>query len=114
MWEDRQIVPKDWVLLTTKPYNPDLNPAYGYLWWVNGYSDNWRPMEGQINTGLPKVGYFFGYGVPPDSYAAEGAFGQMIAVIPELDLVMVRNGGSEDYTERDIFPLLCDTVVEAP
>jgi len=109
LWEGRQIIPQDWVGVTTQPYS-DLNPAYGYLWWVNGYADAWGPMEGQLTLHIPKTGYFFGDVAPPDSYAALGAFGQMIAVIPELDLVMVRNGGSELYDFKQVFTLLYKTV----
>jgi CubicO group peptidase (beta-lactamase class C family) len=113
-WQGRQIVPEEWVVQTTRTYNADLNPAYGYLWWVNGYSSDWQPMEGEPPTHLPKKGYFFGYKAPHDpypAYAAMGAFGQMIAVVPGLDLVMVRTGGSELYDCRDVFDLLCGSVI---
>jgi CubicO group peptidase (beta-lactamase class C family) len=113
LWEEREILPRDWVTLTTKPYS-DLNPAYGYLWWVNGYAKDWKPMEGVPTSPFPRTGYWFGDVAPPDSYAAMGAFGQMIAVIPELELVMVRTGKSELYDPQKVFTLLYETVTPEP
>ncbi|MHB1329842.1 MAG: serine hydrolase, partial [Gemmatimonadales bacterium] len=77
-WQDRQIVPADWVRLSTSPVTPleEMNPAshrrgrfgYGYLWWP--YDGPWRG------------------GVYQGAYSGVGAVGQYITVIPKLDLVI--------------------------
>jgi CubicO group peptidase (beta-lactamase class C family) len=77
-WNGRQLVPADWVVESTRAFTPvaELNPpeqrsgpyGYGYLWWV---------WDGPHATGA-----FEG------AYAAQGAFGQYIIVMPKLDLVI--------------------------
>jgi CubicO group peptidase (beta-lactamase class C family) len=77
-WNDRQVVPRDWVHRSTHLVTPasQVNPAplrrehmgYGYLWWV---------WDGRDSTGL-----FDG------AYSARGGYGQYITVIPKLDMVV--------------------------
>ncbi|TAE46924.1 MAG: T9SS C-terminal target domain-containing protein [Bacteroidetes bacterium] len=67
-----------------------LNPAYGYLWWLNGSSFFKQPGL-QLN--------FPGEIIPPapdDMYAALGKNDQKIYVVPSLDLVIVRQGDAAD------------------
>lgn len=67
----------------------DLNPSYGYLWWLNGQSCHRL-------AGLPEVvqdGPLLP-GAPPDLVAAQGAFSRFCHVVPSLDLVAVRLGGA--------------------
>lgn len=69
------------------------NPAYGYLWWLNGSSFYKQPgfditFPGQI---IPTA--------PADLYMAAGANDQRIYVVPSLDLVVVRQG-NEAYTQQ--------------
>lgn len=63
----------------------DINPAYGYLWWLN--------KEGVV---LPGSGGqstdIFTSNAPGQMYTAAGLNGQFINVVPELDLVVVRFG----------------------
>jgi CubicO group peptidase (beta-lactamase class C family) len=70
-WAGRQLVPRVWARLSTRlvTRSADLNPkswrgpsGYGYLWWV----------EDQPDTASVEYG----------AYAAQGAFGQYIRVIP--------------------------------
>jgi CubicO group peptidase (beta-lactamase class C family) len=74
-WRGRQIVPASWVReSTTRHVSIPGGYAYGYLWWVN--------------TG------------PHGGFAAQGFAGQVVAVYPRLDLVVVlTGGGSFDQTE---------------
>jgi CubicO group peptidase (beta-lactamase class C family) len=77
-WNGRQLVPADWVDESTRPFTRvgDMNPptrrsgpfGYGYLWWV------W--------DGPQAAGPFQG------AFAAHGAIGQHIVVLPALDLVI--------------------------
>jgi CubicO group peptidase (beta-lactamase class C family) len=63
-----------------------LNPAYGYLWWLNGKS-SYRLPETQFSfpgSLLPNA--------PMDTYSAMGKNGQLIMVSPSQNLVVVRVG----------------------
>jgi len=64
-WDGKQIVPSEWIRESARSQAP--GPAgreYGYLWWVSEYG------------GLPVLG-------------AQGYGGQLICVLPALDLVVV-------------------------
>jgi CubicO group peptidase (beta-lactamase class C family) len=80
-WQDREIVPAQWVEESTHPYSPSgFGPGYGYLWWV-----------GSINSGIaPSVE------LPEGTFFAQGAGGQYAFVIPRYDLVVVRRGPHVD------------------
>ncbi len=61
-----------------------LNPAYGYLWWLNGQSHiirAGRPRKGPLNSNAPD-----------EMVAGLGALGQKLYVVPNLELVIVRLG----------------------
>jgi CubicO group peptidase (beta-lactamase class C family) len=70
-WQDQQIVPRDWVAVSTqKQVKLDDMENYGYLWWL---------FELQSAPS--------GKTVP--AFAARGFGGQHIIVIPELETVVV-------------------------
>jgi CubicO group peptidase (beta-lactamase class C family) len=91
-WNDRQVVPADWVDESTRPFTrvTEMNPSrrrggpfgYGYLWWV------W--------DGPHAAGAYEG------AYAGHGAIGQHITVVPKLDLVVAHKTrpGQRDSTGR--------------
>ena len=109
-WGDRQVVPADWVDLTTRVYS--LHPAYGYFWWANGYQETWKPQDGESDFHRPKgSGYYFGEAYP-ELFSALGSLGQMVLVIPELELVMVRTGLSNYFDYATAVGLLCRSVLE--
>jgi len=73
----------------------DLNPAYGYLWWLNGQErgiESGRVVEGPI---IPSA--------PDDLYAAIGAFGRKVYVVPSMMLVVTRLGDSPGQGFDDEF-----------
>lgn len=70
-WEDQQVIPADWVDLSTRP-GVSLEDWYGYLWHVN----------------LPSR--FDAPDLPADGYSAVGVSGQYVTVIPSERLVVVR------------------------
>jgi CubicO group peptidase (beta-lactamase class C family) len=63
-----------------------LNPAYGYLWWLNGQSSYLLPGVDFLLPGplMPDA--------PQDCYNALGKNGQLINVSPGTGLVVVRMG----------------------
>lgn len=66
-WGDEQVVPEGWVEDSLVPAEAS-DGEYGYQWWL-GDED-----------------------LPVDLFSANGHDGQFIYVVPELDLVVVRNG----------------------
>jgi CubicO group peptidase (beta-lactamase class C family) len=83
-WNGRRLVSESYFRDATRP-SQALNPAYGYLWWVNA-----QPGRGPENAG--PLRRQLGEGTPPDAFAALGAGGQDVMVVPSLDLVVVRQG----------------------
>lgn len=63
-----------------------INPSYGYLWWLNG----------QAKAMLPGTQVVFNRELfaeaPDDMYSALGKNGQILNIIPSLNMVMVRMG----------------------
>jgi CubicO group peptidase (beta-lactamase class C family) len=73
-WEDQQVVPEEWVKASVEPsvsVPGDRNVHYGYKWWLYGYHDQ----------GEDRV-----------AFAGGGFGGQLLIVLPELDLVLVFTG----------------------
>jgi hypothetical protein len=75
----------DYFTAMTSP-SQALNPAYGYLWWLNGQSNYLLPGVDLLLPGslMPSA--------PDDIYAALGKNGQIINVSPSTGLVVVRMG----------------------
>ncbi|ARN71267.1 serine hydrolase [Nonlabens tegetincola] len=66
----------------------NLNPSYGYLWWLNGKNSIVFPSSpNSFPTSLTPS-------APDDMICALGKNGQIIDVIPSLDMVVVRMGDS--------------------
>ncbi|MEL7148418.1 MAG: T9SS type A sorting domain-containing protein, partial [Bacteroidota bacterium] len=88
----------------------DLNPSYGYLWWLNGQDSHIRPngpasFNGPIATDAPD-----------DLVLAAGAQGQFIAISPSQNLIMIRQGQSENtdlaalQIHNEIWELLSEVI----
>lgn len=74
----------------------NLNLSYGYLWWLNGKSSFMVPgvqfvFNGPLNTHAPA-----------DMYAALGKDGQILNVVPSMNLVYVRLGNAPGAGEVPI------------
>ena len=85
-WEGRQLVPREWVQEAT---TGTVLSDYGYLWWVN-------PVQSEA------------------SYAAMGAFGQLVVVVPERRLVVTvasRTDPQESAGPEDLMSLVSDVVL---
>ncbi len=68
----------------------NINPSYGYLWWLNGKGTFMLPGLQAVFSGnlIPSA--------PPDLYAALGKNDQKIHVIPSRNLIVVRMGDAAD------------------
>lgn len=94
-WKNKQIIPASWVKASTTSYS-DAGPkgGYGYLWWI---AQEGKHFGGDIQA-------------PEGLYTARGKGGQVIAVIPDMDFVLVhrvntfKRGNSVSY--HDVGQLL--------
>lgn len=68
----------------------NLNPAYGYLWWLNG-KDSYIPPGVPISFPGP-----IAPDAPEDVILAAGSQGQYISISPGNGMVVVRQGQSAD------------------
>ncbi len=68
----------------------EINPAYGYLWWLNGKDNFYAPLDFNLYDGwlIPTA--------PPDLYAAMGANEQRLYIVPSQGLVVARMGSAAD------------------
>ncbi|MEL6867518.1 MAG: serine hydrolase, partial [Bacteroidota bacterium] len=76
-----------------------LNPAYGYLWWLNG-QDSYIPPGTALSFAGPLAP-----DSPLDVFSAAGGQGQFISISPERGWLMIRQGMQED-TDLTAIPLL--------
>ena len=67
-----------------------INPSYGYLWWLNGKSSYMIPQT-QISFPGP-----LNPSAPASMFAALGKNGQFINVVPGQNIVFVRMGDAPD------------------
>ena len=91
-WEGRQLIDPEWVkkvvAYADTPLPPrtggDPQPGSGLCWWTN-FDGVWKS-------------------VPRDAFAGAGAGHQLLLVVPSLNLIAVRNGGSlEEVSWRSGF-----------
>lgn len=68
----------------------NINPSYGYLWWLNGKNSYMVPGSQIVFPGylVPNA--------PADMYSAMGASDQRIYVIPSKKMVVIRMGNASD------------------
>lgn len=72
-----------------------MNPAYGYLWWLNGQNatlPGQRRLRGPLNAEAPS-----------DLVAALGALGRKCYVVPSLGVVVTRLGDNPEVVGKTKF-----------
>jgi len=88
-WNGQTIISQEFIDEAIKPQFPYANAGYGFLWWLNQDAGTWHTALGPLAmTGTGKMIP----GAPANSYRAQGFFGQMIHVIPDLKIVAVSMG----------------------
>ena len=85
-WDGKQILPPGWVDFSRTPTSAKNVDAYGHGWWLS----NQRAGKGGFAGSTPLLTKG-----PFDSFEAQGRYGQIIAVVPSKDLVVVRLGQTE-------------------
>jgi CubicO group peptidase (beta-lactamase class C family) len=96
-WDGKQVlVDKEYFKQMTST-SQNINPSYGYLWWLNGKGKLILPtMTQAINQDfVPKA--------PKDMISALGKNGQIIDVVPSKNLVVVRMG---EKPNADMIPVI--------
>jgi len=84
-WEKQNVIGgKDYLKAAISP-SQNLNPSYGYLWWLNG-----GPFVAR-SAGQKKQGRLIA-AAPMDMYAAQGKLGRKLYVLPSQQLVITRLG----------------------
>lgn len=106
VWQGRRLVSQAYVTAAVAP-SQSLNPAYGLLWWLNGLP---------LRTGSESSGRtVLVPAAPRDLFAAQGALGRRVYVVPSRGLVVVRLGDApdEDFNQR-FWELLMQATPAAP
>ncbi len=88
-WDDEQIVNETFFCESINT-SQNINPSYGYLWWLNGKTSYMLPGGQTSYQGLlvPNAA--------ADMYAAMGAGDQRIYVVPGKNMVVIRMGDASD------------------
>lgn len=88
-WRNEKIVDENFFNSSIQS-SQNLNPAYGFLWWLNGKGFYKLPGGQQVYNGglVPNA--------PLDMFAAMGAKDQRLYVIPSKKMVIVRMGEASD------------------
>ena len=114
-WAGQSLIADTVFIRQMKESSQALNPAYGYLTWLNGKSTYMQPgfsfsFPGAI---IPTA--------PADLYMAAGKNDQRIYMVPSLDMVVIRQGeaadssllalsGFDDNLWQAVMKVLCQTV----
>lgn len=94
-WGSKEIIPHWWIELATKS-SQQLNPKYGYTFWVNTNGALWPSA-------------------PRDTFAFRGFTASRLYVVPSLDLVVARLGyAPQNWDEGNLLPAVLDAITDAP
>jgi CubicO group peptidase (beta-lactamase class C family) len=88
-WNNQQIINADYFNDCVNT-SQNINPSYGYLWWLNGKSTYMVPEGQKVYPGPPVPN------APDEMYAAMGAGDQRIDIIPSRNIVVIRMGDPSD------------------
>ncbi|MDZ7634319.1 MAG: hypothetical protein U5L72_07760 [Bacteroidales bacterium] len=88
-WKNEQILNETYFSAAISS-SQNINPSYGYFWWLNGKTSFMVPGSQNVYPGtlIPNA--------PSDMYAAMGAEDQRIYVIPGKKMVIIRMGDASD------------------
>jgi CubicO group peptidase (beta-lactamase class C family) len=94
-WQDKQLVPQWWIQTATRS-SQQLNPSYGYTFWVN--------TDGVLWPAAPR-----------DAFAFRGYGANRCYVVPSLDLVVVRIGDAPpNWGEESLLPAVLAAIIDSP
>jgi len=98
MWEGERLLESDYLNASTST-SQDINPSYGYMWWLNGKSSFMLPGTQQEFSGMlvPSA--------PADMYSALGKDEQRLYIVPSKNMIVVRMGEATGGGGNDNFAL---------
>jgi CubicO group peptidase (beta-lactamase class C family) len=100
-WKGQQVLPPGWRELAATPSMPDgEGHGYGAQTWIPA-----DPVGGECK-GTP--------GLPADTLSMEGHWGQIVAVVPSRDAVVVRLGWTFDDAQFDGCQFVSDVLSALP
>ena len=89
-WNQTEVMSDQQYFIEMTTTSQELNPAYGYLWWLNGKNK-------LIAPGLPiTLNIELAPDAPDDLILAAGKNGQFLGVVPSINLIVVRMGEAPD------------------
>ena len=100
-WGDKVIVGDTEYLRDMLSPSQSLNPAYGYLWWLNGQEFSLGFNAQATRRSGPLVP-----SAPPDLVAMQGARDRKLYSIPSLGLIVTRlgdNGNADGVSFNEAF-----------
>lgn len=81
-----------------------INPSYGYLWWLNGKSSFMLPgLQLSFNGSLCTA-------APSDMFSAMGKNGQILNIVPSMNLILLRMGDPPSGISFFVPNLFNDTI----
>lgn len=85
-WKNTDVIGNSDYVEQMTSTSQNLNPSYGYLWWLNGQSSIIlpgiaNPLDIPLSTNAPE-----------DLIAGMGKNGQYVEIVPDLNLVIIRMG----------------------
>ena len=92
-WDGNQIMTDTTYYNEMINTSQNLNPSYGYLWWLNG-----KPSYLVPGLQIPFPGPLMPH-APMDMYSALGKNGQFINIVPSQNIVLVRMGDAPGVGE---------------
>ena len=105
-WKDRQVVPKWFVEETAAPTHDVATPELRWKLNPKVFSHGWELPARHGGEGGRS-----GAGIPADAREKPGSGGQLLAFVPSLDLVVVRQtGASGDWAFEEYLRRACATV----
>lgn len=95
-WEDTEVLSDKTYYNQMIQTSQELNPSYGYLWWLNGKEAIMIPgLKNVINQSLS-------VNAPSDLIAGLGKNGQFLDIVPSEKLVVIRMG---EAAENALVPI---------
>jgi len=95
-WNQNEIVAESYFKQMVQT-SQNINPSYGYLWWLNGKDKSMVPGS-QVVFNRPLF-----FNAPSDMFSALGRDGQIINVVPSKNLVVVRMGRGAEGSPASLF-----------
>ncbi len=109
VWENKRLLPEGWVTFTMTPAPGYKTTPYSIELPEDNYTSHWY-----ANTGIPERGVPEPWpDAPKDTFAASGHWGQMLFVIPSLDIIIVRYGDDREkaFNKNEFLKLVKESVI---